>query len=67
MILAGFCRNCLADWTREAAAERGLSMSKDEAREAIYGEPYDAWKEKHHIEATPAQLAAFEKAHKNGH
>ena len=67
MILAGFCRNCLADWTREAAAERGVPMSKDESREAIYGEPYDAWKKKHHQEATPEQLAAFDKAHKSGH
>ena len=41
MILAGFCRNCLADWTRQAADARGLEMSKDEARELIYGMAYD--------------------------
>ena len=67
MILAGFCRNCLADWMRDAAVERGVPMSKDDARETIYGEPYDVWKEKHHKEATPAQIAAFEKAHKSRH
>ncbi|HEX7349364.1 MAG TPA: DUF1244 domain-containing protein, partial [Rhodanobacteraceae bacterium] len=44
MTLAGFCRNCLADWYREAAAERGLDLSKDEAREAVYGMPFAEWK-----------------------
>ncbi|MGD9799527.1 MAG: DUF1244 domain-containing protein [Parvularculaceae bacterium] len=67
MILAGFCRNCLADWTKEAADERGLSLSKDEAREFIYGMPYDEWKEKHHKEATPEQIDAFEKTRKAAH
>ncbi|MGO8953325.1 MAG: DUF1244 domain-containing protein [Rhodomicrobium sp.] len=47
MNLAGFCRNCLSNWYREAAAERGLDVSKDEARERIYGMPYEAWKAKH--------------------
>ncbi|HJU26446.1 MAG TPA: DUF1244 domain-containing protein [Rhodanobacteraceae bacterium] len=60
MILAGFCRNCLADWYREAAAERGIQMSKDDAREAIYGLPFAEWKAKYQKEATPEQLAAFE-------
>ena len=60
MILAGFCRNCLADWYREAAAERGLTLDRDAAREAVYGEPFAAWKAKHQREATPEQLAAFE-------
>lgn len=46
MELAGFCRNCLANWYREAAAARGLSLGKDEAREAVYGMPYDDWKAK---------------------
>ena len=64
MILAGFCRNCLADWYREAAADRGLQISKDEARERVYGEPFGAWKTKHQKEATPAQLAAFDVAQK---
>ncbi len=65
MILAGFCRNCLADWTKEAADERGIALTKDEAREAVYGMPYAEWKKKHHREPTPDQLAAFEKAHRN--
>jgi len=62
MILAGFCRNCLADWYREAAAERGTEMSKDEARGAIYGMPFAEWKTKYQKEATPEQLAAFKAA-----
>ena len=60
MILAGFCRNCLADWYREAAAERGLEMTRDEAREAVYGMPFADFKARHQAEATPEQLAAFE-------
>ena len=64
MILAGFCRNCLADWYREAAAERGVELSKDQAREAVYGMSFVEWKAKHQKEATPEQLAAFEKAQK---
>ena len=60
MILAGFCRNCLADWYREAAAERGLPMTRDEAREAVYGMPFAEFKARHQAEATPEQLAAFE-------
>jgi len=59
MILAGFCRNCLADWYREAAAERSVQMSKDEAREHIYGEPFAEWKAKYQSEATEEQLAAL--------
>lgn len=64
MILAGFCRNCLADWYREAAEARGIGMSRDEAREAIYGEPFAGWKARHQREATPEQLAAFEASRK---
>jgi len=59
MILAGFCRNCLADWYREAAAERGIEISKDEARDHIYGGSAQDWKAKFQKEATPEQLAAF--------
>jgi hypothetical protein len=62
MIQAGFCRNCLADWYREAAAELGIAMERDEAREAVYGEPFAAWKARHQREATPEQLAAFERS-----
>jgi uncharacterized protein len=64
MILAGFCRNCLADWYREAAAERGEEISKDQAREAIYGMPFAEWKAKYQKEATREQLAAFAAAQK---
>ena len=53
MNLAGFCRNCLSRWYREAAAERGLPVSDPEAREIVYGMPYDEWKAKHQTEATP--------------
>lgn len=62
MIVGSFCRNCLADWYREAAIERGIDIDKDAAREHIYGEPFAQWKAKHQKEATPEQLAAFAKA-----
>jgi len=62
MILAGFCRNCLSDWYREAAEARGITMTKDEARAAIYGMPFARWKSQHQQDATPGQLAAFEAA-----
>ncbi|MGJ7901465.1 DUF1244 domain-containing protein [Lysobacter sp. 1R34A] len=64
MILAGFCRNCLADWYREAAEGRGIAMTKDEAREAVYGMPFAQWKAQHQQDATAEQLAAFEAAQK---
>ena len=64
MILAGFCRNCLADWYRDAAETHGITMTKDEAREAVYGRPFGDWKAEHQREATPEQLAAFERAQK---
>ena len=64
MITAGFCRNCLGDWYREAAAEKGITLGKDEAREIVYGMPPAEWKKRHQKEATPEQLAAFEKAQK---
>ena len=60
MILAGFCRNCLADWYREAAAERAIEMGRDEARTIVYGMPYPEFKARHQAEATPEQLAAFD-------
>ena len=62
MIQAGFCRNCLADWYREAAEASGRTMGRDEAREAIYGMPFAQWKARYQPEATPEQLAAFEAA-----
>jgi hypothetical protein len=73
MNLAGFCRNCLAKWYRAAAEERGLAMSYDEARELVYGMPYEDWKVLHQTEAAPEKQAASEQAyerthgHKHGH
>ena len=62
MNLAGFCRNCLSNWMKDAADAKGVPMSKDESREAIYGMPYDEWKTKHQGEASKEQQAAFQKA-----
>jgi hypothetical protein len=62
MILAGFCRNCLSNWYQEAAEGAGTPVSKDAAREIIYGMPFAEWKARHQTEATPEQLAAFETA-----
>lgn len=59
MNLAGFCRNCLSNWYMDAAAEKGLELSKTDAREIVYGMPYDEWKTKHQTEATPAQKASY--------
>lgn len=61
MILADFCRNCLAKWYLAAAQEKNLAMDYEQAREAIYGMPYSAWKELHQQEATAEQLAAYER------
>ncbi|MBX5454396.1 MAG: DUF1244 domain-containing protein [Acidobacteriia bacterium] len=63
MNLAGFCRNCLSRWYREAAEAKGLALSDSEAREIIYGMPYAEWRARYQKEATPEQKAAFEKAH----
>lgn len=63
MNLAGFCRNCLSNWYMEAAGEKGIDMSKAEAREIIYGMPYDEWKRRYQSEATAEQLAAYEVNH----
>lgn len=65
MILAGFCRNCLSDWYRDAAEEEGVAMTRDEARERVYGMPYGEWKDKYQTEATPEQLEAMAKAKKH--
>src|SRR5690348_2941581 len=62
MNLAGFCRNCLSNWYQEAAAARGVVLSKNEAREIIYGMPYADWQARHQAQTTPEKLAAFEKA-----
>jgi hypothetical protein len=65
MNLAGFCRNCLSKWYRAAAAERGLPLSEPEARQIVYGMPYDEWKAKHQKEATAEQKQAFSASHKH--
>src|SRR5688572_30947551 len=68
MNLAGFCRNCLSNWMKDAADAKGVAMTKDESREIVYGEPFEQWKAKHQKEASPDQKAAFQKssaAHKH--
>jgi uncharacterized protein len=60
MNLAGFCRNCLSNWYRDAAEADGVALSKDEAREIVYGMPYAEWQAKHQKEASGSQLSAFE-------
>jgi hypothetical protein len=62
MNLAGFCRNCLSNWMKDAADASGVAMSKDESREIVYGMPYEEWKAKYQREASPEGRAAFEKA-----
>jgi uncharacterized protein len=64
MVLAGFCRNCLSNWMREAAEAKGTPMSKEKSRELVYGMPYDEWRAKFQREASPEQTAAFEKSQK---
>ena len=61
MNLAGFCRNCLANWYRDAAAEAGLEMSKEAARELVYGMPYEEWRASHQRQASTEDLATLEK------
>ena len=61
MNLAGFCRNCLANWYRDAAAETGAEMTKDEAREIVCGMPYEVWREANQREADAGSLTAFER------
>ncbi|MCV6546022.1 MAG: DUF1244 domain-containing protein [Cohaesibacter sp.] len=63
MNLAGFCRNCLSRWYMEAANEAGQDMSKEQAREIVYGMPYDDWKAKYQTEANQEQLEAFKISH----
>ncbi len=59
MTLAGFCRNCLSRWYQEASEARGLPMSKDEAREIVYGMPYAEWVARYQTEASPGAREAF--------
>jgi uncharacterized protein len=65
MNLAGFCRNCLSNWMKDAADAQGVPMTKDQSREAIYGMPYEEWKAKNQKDASKDQQAQFDKAHKH--
>ena len=65
MITAGFCRNCLGDWYREAAAEKGITLDKEQARASVYGMPTEEWKAKYQKDATPEQKAAFAASQKH--
>jgi uncharacterized protein len=62
MNLAGFCRNCLSNWMKDAADAKGVPMTKDQSREAVYGMPFEDWKAKYQKEAGAEQKAAFEKS-----
>jgi len=62
MNLAGFCRNCLSNWMKDAADAKGVAMNKDQSREIVYGMPYDQWRAKYQKDATPEQKAQFDKA-----
>ena len=66
MNLAGFCRNCLSNWLKDAADAQGAPLSKEESREAVYGMPYEEWKAKHQSAASPEQFEALKKVH-SGH
>lgn len=60
MNLAGFCRNCLSNWYRDAAEADGIAMTKDESREIVYGMPYGEWRERYQREASPETAQRFE-------
>jgi hypothetical protein len=62
MNLAGFCRNCLSNWMKDAADAKGMAMTKEESRALVYGMPYEEWRAKYQKDASPAQKSAFEKA-----
>jgi uncharacterized protein len=62
MNLAGFCRNCLSNWMKDAADAQGVPMTKEQSREAVYGMPYDEWRARHQQDASAEQKAAFAKA-----
>ena len=67
MNLAGFCRNCLSNWMKDAADAKGLALSKDQSREIVYGMPYDEWRKRHQKEASAEQKAAFDKSEPHSH
>ncbi|MGC6484690.1 MAG: DUF1244 domain-containing protein [Candidatus Puniceispirillales bacterium] len=65
MNLAGFCRNCLSRWYREAAEEAGMNLENDKAREIVYGMPYAEWKQKYQTEASPEAMEQLKKTHQH--
>jgi uncharacterized protein len=67
MNLAGFCRNCLSNWFEDAAKAQGVAVTRDEARQHIYGMPYDEWKVRHQAAADQSKLSAFEKNKPQSH
>jgi hypothetical protein len=67
MNLAGFCRNCLSNWLKDAADAKGVALTKDESREAVYGMPYAEWKARFQTEASPEQQAGLSAAQAKGH
>ncbi|MFZ4806687.1 MAG: DUF1244 domain-containing protein [Hyphomicrobiaceae bacterium] len=67
MNLAGFCRNCLANWYQAAANDKGIALDKEGAREIVYGMPYKDWQAQHQREASADKLATFEKARPRDH
>ena len=67
MNLAGFCRNCLSNWMKDAADEKGVPLTKDESRELVYGMPYGEWKAKYQSEASAEQQAGFAANQARGH
>ncbi len=67
MNLAGFCRNCLSNWYREAAEAAGYDVSRDQSRELVYGMPYEEWKSRYQSEASPDQKAKLAVTHPDGH
>ena len=65
MNLAGFCRNCLSNWLKDAADAAGRPLSKEESRALVYGMPYDEWRARFQREATAEQKAAFASTHRH--
>ena len=66
MNLAGFSRNCLSNWYQEAAVDRGITLSKNESREIVYGMPYAEWQQRYQTEASPEAVAAFAQSSAHG-
>jgi len=67
MNLSGFCRNCLSRWYSEAAQENDVDITKDKAREIVYGMPHSVWKDKYQTEASEDQKNNFKNKEKENH